>query len=204
MRAQSPFGSSSFWDASSIEYDQYFTGNVSENINFYNWNRFFFKYCDGSGHQGYLEQPLFLNDQDIYFRGQNITMANLNFVFSLLPPELTDTFVVNGCSAGGLATYTWLDTIADMINEANPSTKVFGLSDSGFFIDYPSFEDGKHVFVQNISALVSLVNQEVPIPNKKCWAENNMTNPHYCMMAEKLVTYIKTPFFIEESLYDFY
>jgi len=36
----------------------------------------------------------------------------MNFVFSLLPPELTDTLVVNGCSAGGLATFTWIDAIA--------------------------------------------------------------------------------------------
>ena len=48
------------------------------------------------------------------------TIAHFNFVFSLLSPELTDTFVVSGCSAGGLATFTWLETIAGYIHMANP------------------------------------------------------------------------------------
>jgi len=50
-----------------------------------------------------------VKDRSLYFRGLNNTMANLAFVFKLLPAELLDIFVVNGCSAGGLATYTWVD-----------------------------------------------------------------------------------------------
>jgi hypothetical protein len=83
-----------------------------DDINFYNWNRVFFIYCDGTGHQGYIENPLTLHDTKIYFRGHNITKAHFNFVFNLLPPSLTDTFVVYGGSAGGLATYTWVDIVA--------------------------------------------------------------------------------------------
>jgi predicted GTPase len=77
-------------------------------------------------------------------------MAHLNFIFKLLPREVTDTFVVNGCSAGGLAVYTWLDKIANMINSVNPNTKVFGLADSGFFMDYPSNKTGKNDYTTNI------------------------------------------------------
>jgi hypothetical protein len=97
---------------------------------------------------------MIIKDNNIYFRGYNNTIAHLNFVFSLLPPELTDTFVVNGCSAGGLATYTWIDTIAEMIHNANPFTKVFGLADSGFFVDYPSMESGINDYTNNIKAVV--------------------------------------------------
>ena len=70
-------------------------------------------------------------------------MANLEYAFSLLPPKATDSFMVNGCSAGGLAALTWLQPIADMIHAVNPKVKVTGLSDSGFFVDYPSFKTGK-------------------------------------------------------------
>lgn len=79
-------------------------------------------------------------------------------MFSLLSPELTDTFVVNGCSAGGLATFTWLDTIAGYIHMANPKVKVYGLPDSGFFVDYPSNKTGKNDYSANIKAVVALAN----------------------------------------------
>jgi hypothetical protein len=64
----------------------------------------------------------------------------------LLPPELTDTFVVNGCSAGGLATYAWIDPITQYFKYANPKTKIFAFPDSGFFVDYPSNRTGKPDF----------------------------------------------------------
>lgn len=186
-----------------MDQDWWYSGDAKDDINFYNWNRFFFVYCDGTGHQGYIHDPLLIKDKNIYFRGHNNTIAHLNFVFSLLPPEKTHTFVVNGCSAGGLATYTWLDSIAEYILATNPAVKVFGLPDSGFFIDYPSYKTGKNDYAASIKAVVSLVNNaNVPLPNKKCMAENGETNPHFCMMAEHLVKYISTPLFLEEALYD--
>jgi O-palmitoleoyl-L-serine hydrolase len=32
-------------------------GDSKYDINYYNWNRFWFVYCDGTGHQGYIEEP---------------------------------------------------------------------------------------------------------------------------------------------------
>jgi hypothetical protein len=146
---------------------------MQHDVNFYNWNRYFFIYCDGTGHQGYLEKPITIMNKDIYFRGLNNTKAHLDFVFSLLPSTLTDTFVVYGCSAGGLATYTWVDTIADFIKSENPKAKVYGMPDAGFFIDYPSNKTGKNDYTTNIKAVVDLVNSvNVPLPNKKCMANH--------------------------------
>jgi len=79
--------------------------------------------------------------------------------------------------------------------------KVFGLPDSGFFIDYPSNKTGNNDYNTWIKAVVYLANQVVPLPNGKCMGDNQQ-NPHYCLMAEHLVKYIETPIFIDESLYD--
>lgn len=123
-------------------------------------------------------------------------------MFSLLPPELTDTFVVYGCSAGGLATYTWVQTIADFIYSKNQNAKVIGLPDAGFFIDYPSLITGTNDYARNIKAVVDLVNSPaVPLPNARCMA-NETAEPHHCLMAEHLLSYIDVPLFISESLYD--
>jgi hypothetical protein len=76
----------------------------------------------------------------------------------IMPPEYTDTFVVNGCSAGGLSTYTWLDPIADMLKSRNPKIKVKGLPDSGFFVNYPSMVTGKNEYEEKIKIVYSLAN----------------------------------------------
>lgn len=102
------------WAPDATNFINWYYNDISkDDINFYNWNRFFFIYCDGTGHQGYVKDGKMGSlNKTVYFRGHNNTQAHLDFIFSLLPPELTDSFVVNGCSAGGLATYTWMDTIA--------------------------------------------------------------------------------------------
>jgi hypothetical protein len=66
--------------------------------------------------------------------------------------------VINGCSAGGLATYTWMDTIAEYIHERNSKAKVIGLPDSGFFVDYKNNRTGNNDYAGNIKAVVELAN----------------------------------------------
>ena len=40
------------------EFEFLFSGEKGKNALTYNWNRFMFIYCDGSGHQGYLKEPI--------------------------------------------------------------------------------------------------------------------------------------------------
>ena len=81
-----------------------FLGEKVQDETFYNWNRFYFIYCDGSGAQGYREEPItvalpyYPYEKKVYFRGYNNTIANMDQVMRIMPPEATDTFVVNGCS----------------------------------------------------------------------------------------------------------
>jgi hypothetical protein len=113
-----------------------------------------------------------------------------------------DTFLMTGCSAGSLGTFTWIQTAADMIKSLNPKVNVIGMPDSGYFVDYPSNKTGNHDYATNIKAVVELANgNESALPNQLCMADNP-ENPHFCLMAEKLVKYINTPIFIQQSLYD--
>jgi len=46
--------------------------------------------------------------------------------------------VVTGGSAGGLATFSWVDDIAALFDKQN--TKVYGLPDSGVFLDMENIQ----------------------------------------------------------------
>jgi hypothetical protein len=104
------------WRDVNLDPDTWFPANSTNNINTYNWNRFWIIYCDGTGHQGYIEEPQIVNNKKLFFRGWNNTMAHVNFIFKMMPPELTDSFMITGCSAGGLAVFTWVDTIGNLVN----------------------------------------------------------------------------------------
>lgn len=56
-----------------------------------------------------------INDKQIFFRGHNNTMAHLNWIMKRHPPQALDTFMLYGYSAGGLAVFTWIETIKSMI-----------------------------------------------------------------------------------------
>ena len=38
------------------------------NPKFYNWNKVFITYCDGTYHVGYNAEPYIYNDKELYFR----------------------------------------------------------------------------------------------------------------------------------------
>jgi hypothetical protein len=51
----------------------------SDGDNYFNgWTRIYLRYCDGSGHQGSRSQPVLYKGAEIFFRGQNITIARFH------------------------------------------------------------------------------------------------------------------------------
>lgn len=44
---------------------------------FKDWTKVYLKYCDGSGHQGSASSPISYKDRKLYFRGQNVTIGQL-------------------------------------------------------------------------------------------------------------------------------
>lgn len=45
---------------------------------FKDFTKVYFKYCDGSGHQGTRSKPVPYKGTNIYFRGSNLTISKLN------------------------------------------------------------------------------------------------------------------------------
>ena len=168
---------------------------------FQNWNKFFFRYCDSTGHQGYLKDPIHHKGMDLFFRGHNITLSGLDWILKLSPPQYVDTFVLNGCSAGALATYTWVDYFRDVYVSKNPQIKFFGLPDSGFFLDFKNIQTNDNDYTIKIRNVYNLVNAQTPFPNQKC-VKAHPEDPWKCFMSPNLVYFIDTPTFIIDSQYD--
>jgi hypothetical protein len=60
QRSFTKLGSTRDWNDTLTWIDLTFSANPSKDLVFYNWNRVFVIYCDGTGHQGYLKQPLLI------------------------------------------------------------------------------------------------------------------------------------------------
>lgn len=139
-RSFTKLGSTANWTDTITSIDHVFSGDRSEDVVYYNWNRIFVIYCDGSGHQGYIDKPLNIYGKDIYFHGYNNTMAGLNWVMSKHQKNSLESFVLYGFSAGGLAVFTWIETIKQIILSRYEAAKFKGFSDSGFFVNYKSLK----------------------------------------------------------------
>jgi hypothetical protein len=46
--------------------------------NFKDWTRVLLLYCDGAGHQGTKKEPVQYKGTNLYFRGHNITVEQLD------------------------------------------------------------------------------------------------------------------------------
>ena len=88
-------------------------------------------YCDGSLHQGNKVDPVTFKGKNLYFRGSKNTQEQFYYLDKKYDFYNKDTIVLTGLSAGGIATYYWVDYLQHRTKKA----KVYGISDSGVFLN---------------------------------------------------------------------
>ncbi len=135
--------------------------STNEQNNFKDWTRVLIRYCDGSGHQGTKRTPVNYKGTNLYFRGHNITVAQLNSLEKVnkLFSEATQV-VVGGASAGGLAVFLWTNYIKERVKVG----KVWALPDCGIFLDSQNYATGKHDYKNMFKNLMSITNVEIDPP----------------------------------------
>jgi hypothetical protein len=89
-------------------------------------------YCDGSFHQGNNKSPIQYKDAQLYFRGAVNTRSHIKWANNKYNLSQAERIIVSGSSAGGMATYLWVDYFRSLV--PNPKT-VYGVADSGIFYD---------------------------------------------------------------------
>ncbi|XP_051151515.1 pectin acetylesterase 8-like [Andrographis paniculata] len=173
----------------------YFGGLLSEkpNVNpdFYNWNRVYVGYCDGSS---------FMSDVESVDPKNNLTLRGAR-VFKAVMDDLlskgmnkAQNVMLSGGSAGGLTAVLHCDNVRSMLPSA---TRVKCLSESGFFIS-GKYLPGAIQREQRFADVVDFHKLSKVLP-ASC---TSRINPHWCLFPENIVGAMQTPLFIIESMFD--
>ncbi|GFP81550.1 hypothetical protein PHJA_000298300, partial [Phtheirospermum japonicum] len=159
---------------------------------FYNWNRVYVVYCDGSSFSGDVEE---VDPQtNLTYRGARVFNAVME---DLLAKGMSnaDNVILSGGSAGGLATLLHCDSFRQQI--VPNAKRVKCIADSGFFMhakNLPGAKEREDFFTR----VVELHQMAKSIP-PSCTSK---MNPGLCLFPENLVDDIQTPLFILESSFD--
>eukprot|EP01041_Mallomonas_annulata_P000132 gene132-211_t len=197
----------------------YLDANRFDNPLLYNFNTVYVRYCDGGSYAG--NTAVIVNGTTLYFHG----MHNRNEVIkNLLSGQgMSDAteVLISGCSAGALGVYLGIDEMSQIIHNINPKTKVLGLADSGFFLDYTSpYQDhyskewltktnpkriNEKLDYANYMREVSQYMNISAGTNKLCIQKHKSDGERTrCMFAQHLLPFIKTPIFSLQPIYDYW
>ena len=204
MRSQSPLGSSLSWgeNGSFVSFNMstgYFSSMEEYNPDFWNWNKILINYCDGSNHQGSVEQPIQFNGMDLWFRGYNNTISVFEYVREHFGLFEASEVIVSGGSAGGQATYIWSAYLPEYFP---PHVKLMGMPDAGMFLDVYNTETECNLFRylnHKISNLTNTAHLEL-FKNCKYFGTDDAWK---CMVAEYILDDIRIPMFLINSQDDF-
>jgi O-palmitoleoyl-L-serine hydrolase len=132
QRSKGEFGSSSKWPDTYDGTDGGLLAVDSAKSMFANWTKIVIMYCDGAFHQGNNKSPIKYKDTQLYFRGAVNTRSHIKWADSRYKLADAERIVVSGSSAGGIASYLWVDYFRTLV--PNPRV-VYGVVDSGIFYD---------------------------------------------------------------------
>lgn len=195
-RSKTALGSSKYWN-STIELGGIFSDQETVNGQFYNWNVIYLGYCDGGSFAGYREFPIEVGGSKLYFRGKAILKALIEHLMQNGMSTATDV-MLTGCSAGGLATYLHADYIATLLPDTVVSYKA--MADAGYFLDIPNV-NGVMQYELYMQLVHSLHNMSGGC-DSDCVQYYSEEDQWRCVFAPFTFQFIKTPFFILNSLYD--
>ena len=109
---------------------RFLTSSKYFNPIFYNWNKVFIKYCDGSLHIGNNIAPIKYNNTELYIRGEENVKSVFNYLIKNENFSNSKNVVAVGSSAGGLAVIFYSKYIRSLLSD---KTNYKVISDSGFF-----------------------------------------------------------------------
>ena len=176
----------------------------SANPLMYNWNKAYFRYCDGMSYGGDVTDPIINPNNStlkMYYRGKRILNAFFESLRNDYGMDKATEVVIGGSSAGGLAVFLHSNYfIKNFFNVAQ--TKVVMTPDVGFFIEYNGYQ-GKTNWANKMKYIYQMQNIESSIFDPNCFNNANW-NDSECVFAQNIAGDNLSPTFILNSQYDSY
>ncbi|CAB9500212.1 Pectin acetylesterase [Seminavis robusta] len=170
----------------------FFNDDPAINPLMHDWNKVFFRYCDGFSFSGTIAEPLIGDGgTELHLRGFDILQAGMADLFAKWNMDLATDVVIGGCSAGGLSSLLHCDRWADFL----PHAKVACAPESGFFLDYNQTDRLTYGDLMRDG-----MELHHPVLPTSCTEQENDTSR--CVYAEHVSRHIQTPIFVMQSLYD--
>ena len=167
------------------------------NPNFYNWNKIFVRYCDGSSFIS--DRDYELNGTKIYMYGKNNLLGVLNYL--KLKYNFTDaeSVILSGFSAGSFATLIYANYIESLTTKNN---NTFIISDSGFFYDLDEKIPKINKLVQYAYKYSTNHTEIKKLFKYYCDQDYIDNEPWKCMSGEYFIYNIKVPILSFQNVYD--
>jgi len=178
----------------------YFSNTKEFNPKFWNYNKIYIPYCDGSLHQGYLQEPILHNDTYLYFRGYQNTYSTLHHAKKYLGMNEAFEVVLTGTSSGALALFFWVPYIRE--NLFDKSVRMWAIFDAGLFLD--TYNDEAHCFLfrYQLRMLANLTNSTNMTLFKNC-SYNNEDTIWKCFLPQYNFENVTVPVFIMNDQDDY-
>ncbi|KAJ9468215.1 Pectin acetylesterase 8 [Diplonema papillatum] len=159
---------------------------------FGNWTLVLVEYCDGSSWTSNREDPVVVNNTNVWYRGRRNLVAVLQELeaWNGLLSRSTD-IVFTGTSAGGMHTYLNGDFMASFVTS---QARVALLPDAGFFLflDTP----GNLSQLQNAYTLWNATDALYP----ECLS--SVAEAYECLIPKNALPHVRSDLFALQSLYD--
>ena len=167
------------------------------NPNFYNWNKIFVRYCDGSS---FMSDRIYeKNGSIIYMKGKNNLLGVMNYLKINNNFTEADSVILSGFSAGSFATLIYANYIDSLTTKKN---NTFVISDSGFFYDLDDKVLKINKLVQKAYEYSTNHTEIVKLFNYYCDKQYIEKEPWKCMSGEYFVFNIKVPLLSFQNVYD--
>ena len=167
------------------------------NPNFYNWNKIFVRYCDGSSFISDREYAI--NGTKIYMKGKNNLLGVLNYLKLNYNFTNAESVILSGFSAGSFATLIYANYIDSLTIKKN---NTFIISDSGFFYDLNEKVPKVNKLVQNAYKFSTNHNDIKKLFKYYCDEDYITKEPWKCMSGEYFIYNIKVPILSFQNVYD--
>ena len=167
------------------------------NPNFYNWNKAFVRYCDGSSFIS--DRKYEINGSKVYMYGKNNLLGVLNYLKYNYNFTNADSVILSGFSAGSFSALIYANYIETLTTKKN---NTFIISDSGFFYDLDEKKLKVNRLVQKAYEYSINHTEIVNLFNYYCDKEYIEKEPWKCLSGEYFIYNVKVPILSFQNVYD--